>query len=461
MVKEICEVFSTATAFEELEERIQYLVQDISGKLIKIVLEEIDLKLSKDRDKKRYKNLDKRERTLITTAGEINFNRRYYRDQETGKNTYLLDELPGIKENTRASQRMERIMLEMGVEMPFRRAAGILGKLIPGISAMKIWKVTKEAGENVKKHTEEMPREVFEDGIVPKAKKKTELLNIETDGVLIKQQNSKKRHEEVKLIVAYDGKEDHKLKNRCSVAGIGSGEKMWEEASARFSHEWQLNKKSKVKIGGDGATWVKAGTEMFPESSYYLDLFHLRKKLTEGLGFSRKHFASIGEKLAESDLEGIKNELSSAGKSAETKSQKKKVRELTTYLLNNWEGISNLPKEEKLGAIEGQVRHTIARRMKRIGARWSPQGTEHMAKLLAANVNKELENYAKTIVPIDRKSLNKILPKTVINPNEKINKKDWSEWLTATIPAIDGPHADRFWVKHVLRELTKLQNKSA
>lgn len=55
-------------------------------------------------------------------------------------------------------------------------------------------------------------------------------------------------------------------------------------------------------------------------------------------------------------------------------------------------GIAQLPEEERLGTIEGQVRHTIARRMKRIGARWMLEGADRMSRLLAAKANGELIN---------------------------------------------------------------------
>ena len=49
-----------------------------------------------------------------------------------------------------------------------------------------------------------------------------------------------------------------------------------------------------------------------------------------------------------------------------TRSSEKGLRILKKYLVDNWVGIAQLPEEERLGAIEGQVRHIIARRMKRI-----------------------------------------------------------------------------------------------
>ncbi|MBC7076460.1 MAG: UPF0236 family protein [Syntrophomonadaceae bacterium] len=48
--------------------------------------------------------------------------------------------------------------------------------------------------------------------------------------------------------------------------------------------------KSKVRIGGDKASWVKEGLKLFPGASCHLDPFRLRKRLTKSLSFSTKHY---------------------------------------------------------------------------------------------------------------------------------------------------------------------------
>ncbi|MBC7343760.1 MAG: hypothetical protein H5U02_15165 [Clostridia bacterium] len=60
---------------------------------------------------------------------------------------------------------------------------------------------------------------------------------------------------------------------------------------------------------------------------------------------------------------------------------------LRQYLMDNWEGIIEKLHEAGLGVIQGQVSHTIARRMKRIGTCWTPAGSDRMARLLSAKSN--------------------------------------------------------------------------
>jgi hypothetical protein len=207
MVVSIYEIFQSVKSFEELEERVQRISQRATAELIQIAVEEIDERLANERDRKQLINIGKRKRTLVTTAGEISVERRYYKDISTGQNRLLLDETLGLATSKRVSPRLSKMMLEMGIEMPFRKAARLLEYLVPGVSAMTVWNEVKQSGERAKQEAEETTKRVFEDGVVPEGKREAKILNIEADGVLIRQQRSSKRHAEVKLFVGYERKE--------------------------------------------------------------------------------------------------------------------------------------------------------------------------------------------------------------------------------------------------------------
>ncbi|MFZ5434924.1 MAG: UPF0236 family transposase-like protein [Bacillota bacterium] len=57
-----------------------------------MALEEVDKRYNGERDQKRLKVVGPRERTISTSFGEVTFPRRLYRDKETGKARFLLDE---------------------------------------------------------------------------------------------------------------------------------------------------------------------------------------------------------------------------------------------------------------------------------------------------------------------------------------------------------------------------------
>ena len=116
--------------------------------------------------------------------------------------------------------------------------------------------------------------------------------------------------------------------------------------------------------------------------------------------------------------------------------------------------MAQLPEEERLGAIEGQVRHTIARRMKRVGARWTLEGADRMGRLLSAKANGELSRY----VAKPKTTFANLLSDEV--PVEKVDgchQEDLEAWLRASMPALYGPSAGKPWVKYVLKEIASLQ----
>ena len=455
LVTGIMNVLASAKSLEELEEKIQRLVQRITGQLLEWSLSEIDARLAKDVDPGKYENKCVRSRTLVTTVGEIEIKRRYYRELETGRNCFLLDETLGLEPRKRISPRLERMMLEMGTETTFRKASTLLEYLVPGVSHMTVWSEVQRAGARAKKEAEEIRAEVFEDGVIPNGKRIVERLNIEADGVMIKQQRSSRRQEEIKLIVAYESKEEGRpLVNRKTVAGLADGSTIWEQASAKFGREWRLIGKEDIRIGGDGASWIKEGLEVFPGATYQLDLFHLRRRLTEALGFNGDYYQAVAEKILELDKQGLEEVFSHILKSTRERTRRKRIRDLRNYILGNWTGISDLPKEERLGVIEGQVRHTIARRMKNIGGGWSSRGTDHMARLLAAKANNELSRYSGSSGDFKREKITRVLPSRIVDPKSKPSKEDISRWLAATLPLLEGPSSGQMWVKYVLRPLT-------
>ncbi len=99
------------------------------------------------------------------------------------------------------------------------------------------------------------------------------------------------------------------------------------------------------------------------------------------------------------------------------------------------------------------MRHAITRRMKRLNARWSVRGGEHMARLRAAYMNGELERVTRrrrwlSMQPTVRQAVG---DEPVVVPGEE--EEEVGEWLQATMPALKGPYASRPWIKYILRQI--------
>lgn len=233
------------------------------------------------------------------------------------------------------------------------------------------------------------------------------------------------------------------------MATTAGGDAFWEEVDAKLCSRWQIDRVKKLEIGGDGAPWPKQGLALFPHATYHLYKFHLRKSLTEALAHSR-YYESVVESLNNKDREGLIAALQQALKASQG-SQKKRVQKLKKYLLDNWEGIVAELPPGGMGVIEGQVRHILTRRMKRNGARWSPAGTDRMARLLSAHANQELDRYVPKTRPVDSAVLKLAAGEEPVDRSQHFTAEDVGDWLRVRVPALDTPYP----IAYILRQVTQ------
>jgi hypothetical protein len=143
----IFEVMKEAGDFKQLEEKVHSLTQRVAGMLLTFALEEVDQRLLAQKDRA-LKVKGSRERTLVTSVGEIRIRRRMYQDK-SGEHIFLLDQALGLEPHRRISKRMQELALELATEMPFRRAAKVLEYLVPSVSPMGVWSTVKLPGKKL------------------------------------------------------------------------------------------------------------------------------------------------------------------------------------------------------------------------------------------------------------------------------------------------------------------------
>jgi hypothetical protein len=449
----------------ELERAVQSLTQQAAGILLEAALEEIDQELMAEREES-LRLVGTRTRKMLTTFGPLKIKRRLYRDTKTGKTVFLLDEAFGLPAYARISDNLAQICQEVGLDVPFRQAARIIGLVAPRVSAMSVWKAFQRAGAEAAKEAQAKREAVFEDGVVPNGTRRPSELHIEADGVVIKLQRAEARHGEVRVVVAYEDKENtgspkkprRILKEKHLVAGLTGSRETWEEASASFGEVWDLSAIPKVHIGGDGAEWVREGQEYFPNATYHLDPFHLKKRVSEALGKDFDTRQALAAALEENSKDKAEEVLNRAAKTHQG-TARKRIQALTRYILSNWEGIQANLDGTTLGTIEGQNWRIVARRMKRRGARWGLKGGDYMPRLLVLREEGTLGTLLKRLQrtrPVDTEKIAKLNTQRITSRKRAAQKRGAEEeWLKATVPALCGPSAGEPWVRYVLRLLTE------
>lgn len=455
MVERIYKAFSACGDFREWEKALYETNQEAMQRLLKMAAEHLDEELMRQRDKE-LKVVHRKERTLLTPFGEIQVRRRYYRHAGTGEYCYLFDEALGIPARQRLSPWSRELAVSWASELPYHRASDLWNKVSLGavnISAMELWEAVQTAGAGEVRRAQELREAVFERGEIPPAGRQSEQLNTEADEVWVAGRGrSGKRHKvALKVAVSYEGKEQvsanrRKLRHRRVKASVNPSQVFWEETVADHAAHWDLGSIRETWIGGDGASWIKQGCAFFPGARYRLDRYHLRKALLEGLAHDEDGYRAVTAALARDDREGVQQALGQAQKRHRGASRKR-IRRLEGYLLDNWEGIQGSGEAHHLGAIEGQIFHHVARRMKRHGARWSTGGADHLARILAASANDELPQVAEQSWPMNTGMLRQAAQAT---QRRLPRMSDASEWLQASLPALsNGAAGDPF--REVLR----------
>ena len=124
--KKLTEIFShytdDLTKFAEMVYGVTKEVTKLGLSLIEEELESYDELLRKRQYLRKGWYIERRDETkLLTSLGEICYNKTYFRNKETGEYCYLLDRLMGLDAHARISEDAEARILEEAVESSYRK----------------------------------------------------------------------------------------------------------------------------------------------------------------------------------------------------------------------------------------------------------------------------------------------------------------------------------------------------
>ena len=352
-------------------------------------------------------------RTLVTRFGELEFNRTYYKNIRDKHYVYILDELLGIEKYERVEGNLKGDILDKAVDVSYQKAAELSTPAY----------LTRQTVKNIIRENGKIDNLDLKIG----DRKEVDTIYIEADEDHVSLQTGKNK--EMKLIYVYDDKTEVskdriKLKNIRYFTGEMKPEDIWTEVATYLDESYNLDKVENIYIAGDGANWIKGGTEIIKDSKYVLDHYHLSKyvkKITAHLS-SLKNPADIEKPLWKFIRRGKKKFaielIDFAIEITPSESKKKSIRDAKRYILNNWEGINNLFGEEKYRcSAEGHISHILSDRLSSRPMGWSLIGADEMARMRAYKANGgSIKEYYRNL-RIEKKNEERILEldKRVVN----------------------------------------------
>lgn len=400
-----------------------------------------------------------RERVLVTRMGEVRLRRRLYRD-ESGRYRFLLDEYLGLKAYQGATPEMQAMCTKLSGEMSFRKAADTMADWMAGLlSHSTCWRLLQRTGQAAVCAETAAVEAVFGRGDVePEAgERRVERLYMEADGVFVRLQRQPKKHLEVRSAIAYEGwkrvpgaRGDYRLSEKRVYCHAGEQFGFWEGVSLAWAHKWDLRSLEEVIHGGDGARWVRAGSEEFPGAIWQLDSYHLARACGRAMG------AELGQALYQALREGQTSRAQALlhvddAPLRESKQAQQAYRWVNKVAQEGW-GLDWRIRQKVtddaargLGCMEGNLAHLLAFRMKGKGRSWSPSGARHMAKVQELLANQEIQRWC------FRQADNLEIPQKQ-RIRTRSRSTDPGLYLQASVPALYGPSLNKPWVQW-LRQL--------
>ena len=231
-----------------------------------------------------------RNRTVVTRFGEVVVRRRMYRDGD-GNTMFALDDYLGWKPRQQASPSLTESIVSMASAVPFRMANKMVSDLTAGVlSPMTVHRLLSGVGQNAMDEEHNRWESCFEHGEdVCDGQQQADVLYTEADGVWVHLQREDRKHYEVKSGIAYRGwrsvgDDRYELVDKRVYAHASEEIPFWEGAGIEWGKQYALDGVKLFVVGGDGANWIRSGTEEFGNAIFQLDGFHLSRACGRGYG---------------------------------------------------------------------------------------------------------------------------------------------------------------------------------
>lgn len=413
-VKNLTNIFKT---YADNPTKIAEMVYGVTDEVIKLgcamIAEEwesYDELLRKRKDLRKGWYIVRRDETsLITSLGEVVYQKTLFKNTKTGESCYLLDQLMGLGHHARMTEDAEARILKEASESSYQKGganASIKGDVI-----------SKEAVMN-KLHRLEFPTLKAEE------KKALKTIYIDADEDHVSLQYLEKKGDIKKprintvmprIIYVYEGVETEEtgrpgLVNAKYFGGVYDGQegitKLWTEVLDYLNEAYDMDSLERVYINGDGAAWIRSGEKIIPKSKFALDKYHMHKYIlaaTSHLEDSAEDVRSAIYRAIHKKKKWMAEEIfEQIERMTEKETKRKAVERAGEYILGNWSGImlSMKGKDENVRcSAEGHVSHVYADRMSSRPLGWCRTGADRMSKLRIYRQNQgdmlELVRYQK------------------------------------------------------------------
>lgn len=338
---------------------------------------------------------------LLTGFGWLRLERSYVRERQSGRYRYLV-EVGGQQEH--ATPAVVAWAVALAARLPYRQAARLLGRLLgEEVDHRTLYGWVKTEGQVLVDAERQLQEAVFTDGLIPpRDEEERELVVAVVDGTYLKAQREGQSSFEVRLGVAYSGRDlesrtarhhRYRLRERQLYGGVDSARDFSERFYLRCEATLALSRARHLLVIGDGADWIEAlaGHERY-KATYQLDHWHILDHARRTFPDRPQLVAEIARALHDSDADRLLRLVTLARLQAEANLER--VQQYEEYLRSNLHGIHGARRlratlspqagsaaVDGSGAVEKQGDLLISRRFEHAGMRWTKAGANRLLKL--------------------------------------------------------------------------------
>lgn len=369
---------------KELEQITYRALQESFSQVMAQTLLAFDQVIAEGRDKKRFYLKEKRTLKFESVFGRVDIQRNYYKDRETGKYVYLLDQYLAFDGTKGMSPVVQDVAIELAVTgVSYRQAGKALEKLLgyPVISH-----------EGIRQQL--LNTEVVSSEPVPLEQ---DVLFVEVDGLYTKSQEKNKKGKEVKIAGIHQGWEVNGKRAKLIQKRHYIHERnlpFWEgfEQFLMDTYDYDPTQHHLV-INGDGANWITACRDYFQHNAtFVIDRFHIARDI-QRIFRDHPRYRAIRKKLAIYDAEGLMVELNSAVGTIGHEGKEERLEALIAQVSQYPEALEDYRGKLKekgidtetfrpMGSAEGTM-SVFAKRLKN-GRSWSEEGLDKFIDVMVA-----------------------------------------------------------------------------
>ncbi len=380
--------FEQPVKLAEFEGRVADASHRMAAEFIGGVLTELDGYLMDNlKRQERFVIQRKRKKQIISTVGDLYFERTICKDRETGKYICLLDEIMQFPKHERFSPLAEAKAICDSTVYSYQDAANRL--------AVGGQMVTKSAIKDKEHGVPEDILEEMERRQKPAQKKCCEFLYIEADEDHIHRQRKDEADGCImgKLIYVFERKEEDSKGKRHLIdahyfgglyAGSDPNRMLWEGVQRYIEDHYDIDFLKAVYISSDGGGWIKAGKDYVDKSILVADRFHLMKYINRVSNYMLDESEITKERfykyIYKDKLLAAKKLLTRIKNSA---GHEDVIEATRTYFENNWSEIQRAFHDKNVYgcSAEGHVSNVYSDRMSSRPMGWSEVGSDRMCKL--------------------------------------------------------------------------------